>query len=153
VAFADGIREALLRINPSIGNSATLEDIVREQGWEYAKKFPHIRGMLQRLGTEVGRDMLGADVWVDYAIRNIGLEDRVIITDVRFPNEADAIRAEGGHIWRIWRPGTTAINAHESETAMDDYDVNLVIYNDSTIEQLHRTVNSYWSHFSKYEAI
>ena len=58
-----------------------------------------------------------------------------IITDVRFPNEAQAIKDRGGILIRINRDnGTRAIdvNAHLSETALDDYDgFDYVIDNDS----------------------
>lgn len=64
------------------------------------------RYALQRLGTEWGRDCC-PDLWVRYAMRKAF--DRTqqgfttVITDVRFVNEAQAIRDQGGTVWRIER--------------------------------------------------
>jgi hypothetical protein len=63
-----------------------------------------------------------------------------ILTDCRFPNEAQAVKERGGMIIRINRPGITAVNAHPSETSLDDYDFDAVIDNDGTIEDLYNKV-------------
>jgi len=70
-----------------------------------------------------------------------------IVTDVRFPNEAKAIKDRGGLVIRINRRlGQTnnniqslllnVENSHSSETALDDYAFDYTISNDSTIEEL-----------------
>ena len=61
---------------------------------------------------------------------------QVVIPDVRFPNEADAIKELGGIIWRINRHGLNGINEHRSEHAMDSYMVDHVIYNDGSLDEL-----------------
>ena len=61
---------------------------------------------------------------------------QVVIPDVRFPNEADAIKELGGIIWRINRHGLNGINEHRSEHAMDSQMVDHVIYNDGSLEEL-----------------
>jgi hypothetical protein len=62
-----------------------------------------------------------------------------IITDVRFPNEAQAIVDRGGIMIRINRTDKSRINAdHPSETALDNWDgFNYIIDNNGTIEDLH----------------
>ena len=72
------------------------------------------RRALQQLGTEWGRAM-HPDVWVRLAIRRAREYDRVVIPDVRFENEAAAIRAACGVVWRVVRPGLVAAE-HESES-------------------------------------
>ena len=65
------------------------------------------RALLEYLGTEVGRS-IHPDIWVRHMIayvqrnqgRPIDTELRLVIPDVRFPNEFDAIRRLGGEIWR-----------------------------------------------------
>lgn len=59
-----------------------------------------------------------------------------VISDVRFPNEAEAIKDRGGILIRVERnTGNTEI--HDSEIALDDYkDWNYVIDNNGTIEEL-----------------
>ena len=67
--------------------------------------------------------------WVDVLIRSIQQRPEVqvaFVTDVRFPNEADAIHAAGGLIIRLQRDRDLLIQgAHEadvSETSLDNYD-------------------------------
>jgi hypothetical protein len=58
----------------------------------------------------------------------------VVITDVRFANEAAAIRSWGGEIIRIDRPGVGPVNGHVSEAM--PFEPDEVIENDGTIEDL-----------------
>lgn len=61
-------------------------------------------------------------------------------TDVRYPNEAAWVRARGGMLWRIVRPGLEQDRTHDSETAADDIEADAVIVNGSTIDQLRMRV-------------
>ena len=70
------------------------------------------------------------------ALLDGGMPARLAISDVRFPNEADAIRAFGGLVVRVERPGVGPINGHESEIALDGYDFDLVVVNDGTLDEL-----------------
>ena len=98
--------------------------------------------MLQRFGTEVGRHMFGEDFWVDTAIDKIPDGSKVVFADVRFPNEANAIKSLGGEVWRINREGYGAANDHISEHALDNYEFDHVISNDSTIPWLHKCADT-----------
>lgn len=108
------------------------------------------RELLQKIGTEAMRDNIHTDVWVralfsDYKKKTISWDTdgnstldaypNWIITDCRFPNEADAIRDRGGYILRIDRPGT-ANGTHPSETALDDYLFDWVISNSGDLDDL-----------------
>ena len=143
VAFADPLREALLRLNPIVSNDIdgmyfTLSQMVHFHGWEGAKRYStNVRELLQRMGTEVGRQMISPTIWVDLAMRESAKHELVVITDVRFPNEADAIKAAGGVLWRIQRPYVSPANSHSSETALDDYKFDAVVENNGSIEDLH----------------
>jgi hypothetical protein len=59
-----------------------------------------------------------------------------VIADVRFPNEAEAIKERGGKVIRINRHNHGAVNTHKSEIAMDNYMFDHVLYNDGTIDDL-----------------
>lgn len=59
-----------------------------------------------------------------------------VVTDCRFPNEANAIKKCGGFIIRVTRPYTKPVNAHISEVALDDYDFDYRLHNDSDIEHI-----------------
>lgn len=147
VAFADTLRDMLYALDPvvvwySIEDEHGIDepgrrvrDIVDCIGWEKAKVvYPEIRSLLQRLGTEAGREILGDNIWVDTAMSKVS--GPTVITDVRFPNEYRAVHAQGGHLWRIVRPGKTAVNAHASETSLDGYEADATILNDGSYDDL-----------------
>ena len=136
-----------------------------------------VRMLLQHFGTEVGR-LIHRNFWVnalfaDYNPKGFyhNIDDSTndydvypnwIITDVRFPNEAEAIKERGGFIIRINRDSPCEVcsltisekrgNAcrevacprgrsdykgnHPSETSLDDYNFDYVIDNNGTIEEL-----------------
>ena len=140
-AFADRIRESLYALNPLASSHERVQEIIDRQGWEASKTtHPEIRVLLQRLGAEVGRDLLGSDIWVDLTFRSLPDGAKVVVTDCRFPNEAEAIKRIGGEIWRVHRPGTGPANTHESEIALDGYPFQRIFVNDSTVADLHQKV-------------
>ena len=136
VSFADPIREAIITLNPKLDSITHVSHRVSDYGWDVAKQDPEIRRLLQFMGTEVGRKMFGENIWIDMAFKQAEQYQRVVIADVRFPNEADAIKQRGGNVWRINRHGLNGINHHASEHAMDNYMFDHVIYNDGSLEEL-----------------
>jgi len=140
VAFADGVREVALAIDPYVvsrgGARHRLSTMVHALGWEDAKRHPEVRRLLQVIGTEAGRDIFGSDVWVNLAMRKAaGVDGPLVFTDVRFPSEADAARNLGAIVVRLERDGAGA-GDHTSETAMDDYPVAVTIINNGTVAEL-----------------
>jgi hypothetical protein len=114
-----------------------------------------VREFLQRLGTDAIRDGLHTNAWVnalmaDYiALPQVGpkiTEDNDyklpnwIITDTRFPNEAEAIKKAGGIVIRVDRPGVKPINDHPSETGLDKWDFDYKIANVSDVKALSLSV-------------
>lgn len=141
LAFADPMREALYRLNPFITVAEMLRvplaSAVDGLGWEQLKvDSPDIRPLMQRLGTEVGRNMFGQDFWVEQAIKRASAYDRVVFSDCRFVNEADAVINSDGEVWRITRPGISAANQHVSETALDNYEFTTTLDNSGSLESL-----------------
>jgi len=104
------------------------------------------RALLQTLGTEWGRRTLGTNTWVNIVHRQILELDPatrgVVITDVRFENEADYIRGNGGIICHVTRPGITPVRAHASEEGirMDGSDYKII--NDQDIYDVHKSVDT-----------
>ncbi|NUK41832.1 hypothetical protein HRW13_13255 [Streptomyces lunaelactis] len=148
-AFADKVRAMLYAVDPVVldedgdGEVWDLSCAVGCFGWDAAKeRFPRVREYLQRLGTEGGRELFGENVWVDALFRDRDTWGPTVITDVRFPNEADAIRAHGGLVVAIQRPGQTLIREadHVSENALAGYLFDDVILNDGPVSQLHDRV-------------
>jgi hypothetical protein len=151
ISFADPIREALYRLDPNIRVGemvgASLANAVDNLGWEELKRLSSdARELLQRLGTEVGREMFGKDFWVEQAMSKAKKHDKVVFADVRFPNELEAILENGGDVWRISKPGVDAVNRHLSETALDGYNFKRTIHNLSSFEELYSIVDYFISH-------
>jgi hypothetical protein len=117
------------------------------------------RDILQKLGTESVRDVFGQETWVQRCKFGMEPGKRYVIADVRFPNEADAIKAWGGYVLKIDRPSLPPIKraklpwwkwiwntnaqgpyiGHPSETALLDYEGwDDVLVNDGTLETLYR---------------
>lgn len=128
IAFADALRDVLYDLNPLVAGDTAVSEWVDHGGWEWAKGNVPVRDYLQRLGVAV-REHVDPDVWVNAALRQIEPGGRYVITDMRFPNEYDAIVAAGGEAWRVERKGVTAANAHVSETALDAHDFRHFLYN------------------------
>lgn len=72
------------------------------QGLKLVKMTP--RMLMQMLGTEFGRDMVHPNLWVN-ALMNEYKKQKWLVTDVRFPNEAKAIKDRGGILIRLDREG------------------------------------------------
>lgn len=91
------------------------------------------RYALQTLGTEWGRDMMAPDFWVRQFLiaqdtaRHIGMA--VVCDDMRFPNEAQAIKDAGGLLVKIIRPDAETHSTHASEGGLDGWAFDLVLYN------------------------
>jgi hypothetical protein len=150
VAFADKIRELLYEMDPLVMHNYMdfrLQDVIDSKGWEIAKtEFPEVRRLLQDLGVGA-RKLFGDTFWVDQVVGQFGhawwgYDKNVVITDVRFTNEAQAIKGKGGQIWRINRPGTEAINDHVSEHDLDGWDFDVVIENDSDMPALIKKIKT-----------
>jgi len=146
MAFADPIREALYRLNPEITDMSGLvygfQQAVDLFGWEDMKEyFPRYRVLMQRMGTEVGREIFGDDIWVDAAMKRMGGLENVVLADCRYPNEADAVRALGGQVWRIERDGVGPANGHTSEHAMVGYKFDGEIDNSAGLDVLYDLVD------------
>ena len=78
------------------------------------------REFLQYFGTDICRH-IKPDIWVESCINRM-LEsgtELAIVPDVRFPNEAEAIKKAGGKVIRLTR--SPHEDLHESETALNDY--------------------------------
>ena len=118
-----------------------------------------VREFLQKLGTDALRTGLHDNVWVnalmaDYVaigdnllegeVRKVREEDLIypnwIITDTRFPNEAQVIKDKGGIVIRINRPGIEPINNHPSEVGLDHWNFDYKIVNNSDLFELKENI-------------
>ncbi len=117
-----------------------LKDIAAELGWDEIKDAKG-RKLLQDLGT-IAREY-DPNIWCDILIDTLhydGCPHRIAITDCRYPNEMEAMKQwadDFNYNWitvRLERPETNTditeeSKQHHSETALDDYEFDHVIYN------------------------
>ena len=73
------------------------------------------------LGTDAVRDNVWDGTWVDYVLRSKSAADIIVISDVRFPNEVEAIRSVSGLLFKITRPGVRPRHT-VADQALVDYD-------------------------------
>lgn len=100
------------------------------------------RFAMQTLGTEWGRKTIGEDLWIQVALSRVAGLPAAVISDVRFPNEAAAIRNIGGTIIKIVRSEQPQIDGHASEASIDLIDAQYTIINNSTIQDLQAKILS-----------
>ena len=115
------------------------------------------RKVLQLLGTEAGRGVIHPQIWINALMSgykvicrlHIGLDfggvdvyPNWIVTDMRFPNELEAVKNKKGITIRINRPETDHLAGdHSSETALDNSEFDYVIDNTGTVEDLERKID------------
>lgn len=122
------------------------QEIVDAVGYVKAKELPEVRALLQRLGTDVGRNLIHPNVWADITRRAITEQQRqghnVVLTGVRYPNELDMLHRLYAATVYIDRQDehSAAARGHSSETSLKPSDFQQVIHNVGTIEQLHRMI-------------
>lgn len=98
------------------------------------------RRMMQTLGTEWGRELVHPELWVRLAEIQLDYATKMIISDVRFDNEADWVR-EHGVLIRVVRPEVELVEDHVSEKGITPRDGDLLIENSGTLVQLEKLVN------------
>ncbi|MGW3724845.1 deoxynucleotide monophosphate kinase family protein [Streptomyces sp. NPDC000851] len=157
VAFADRLKEAALKADPIIHaytsfcdeydhetEEVRLSAVVFAIGWEAAKdQYPEVRRFLQHYGQTVRE--IRPTFWVEAAfadIRAAHAQGRpVVVTDVRYTNEAEALMAAGFAVVRIERPGQTP-GQHVSEREMLDYPADWTIVNSGSLADLAQLADS-----------
>lgn len=141
LSFAHPLR-AFVRDILSIDDVQTFDQIKDKQHSLLGGKTP--RHALQTLGTEWGRNMISDTLWIDvcmYKTKHLLAQGKnVVISDVRFDNEAERIREEGGLIIKIMRPdGPHIDSAHISELGIQHALVDVFVMNEHSEEDfLHR---------------
>lgn len=111
------------------------------------------RQIMQWWGTDYRR-YTKPDYWVSQASARLHgllanrITSRVVITDLRFDNEADMITRYGGTIWQITRPGCdVAAGAHVSEVTGAAFKPSVVLHNAHDIKHLQQLVlGEFWAH-------
>ena len=141
IGFADALKEAA-RVVFGFTDAQLFGDKKSELD-PYWKLTP--RDVLQRMGTEAMRGEFGDDLWVR-AVERVVLDGRDhVITDVRFPSEAEAIKRWGGKTIRLIRDKADGAKGgnptHPSETALAGWQGwDWILYNNGTLAELHENI-------------
>ena len=133
LAFADPLKAMLRALMEAQGAPAV--DVARYlEGEDKESSCPYLGGAsprfaLQTLGTEWGRQLIAGDLWTGALTRAAREHGRVVVTDIRFPNEVACVRAMGGRVYRVMRPSLPPPDAHASEALVDGLEVDAEIPN------------------------
>jgi hypothetical protein len=100
------------------------------------------RHLMQTLGTEWGRNCVHTELWVKVALARAAAAQRpVVIDDMRFPNEMEAVRAAGGVCLQIVRPGVERKTSHPSEGQLDNARFDCTLVNSGSEDDLYAAID------------
>ena len=146
VSFASPLKRMLGIFLSSAGyGHSHIENMLFEQKEEKIPEFGVTpRHLMQTLGTEWGRECIGPDVWVDVWKSSVqkwldgGLN--VVVDDMRFPNEWEAVKSLEGECWYVTRPRIHHESEHASEGALNDHGFDRRLINDGKLPDLYNQV-------------
>ena len=150
-SFAEGLKKTLLKLFPQVqnrhlyGSEADKMEVI--PGLTIPGK-PHACGrwLMQFFGTECCRAIYGG-IWANQLAVRAAMQYKkiTITTDLRFKNEAEVIKNNGGITIKIDR-NTESTDEHQSENDLKDYnDWDLIIDNNGSIDSLRAQA---WDHFN-----
>lgn len=143
IAFADPVKEVCrtaFRIEHKWFRDRELKSTVHPK-WGITP-----REMMQKVGTDMFRSF-DPNIWIKYVQHELmfhyGKVKFLVVSDVRFENEADMVRNLGGKIWHIQGRGEDGVgDSHSSEAGVSILEGDHVILNDGTLADLHATTRS-----------
>lgn len=144
IAFADPIYEGLA-VMLGLPEAALRSRASKEAPLAGLGRSP--RQLLQTLGTDWGRQMVSPDIWLQAAFwrwekASAAGHGVIVVPDVRFANEARLIHDQGGEVWLIHRPNLEPVAAHVSEAGLPLGQIDRLLVNDGSVEQLRERVGA-----------
>ncbi|QKJ67458.1 hypothetical protein HQN60_12500 [Deefgea piscis] len=105
--------------------------------WEIEARMPRApRWIMQRWG-DYRRALFGADYFlIELANKIAEIDGHIVVSDVRFDNEAQQLNQLGAWLWQIQRPNLTAVTHHASEQGIKSGWIDCDINNSGTIDHL-----------------
>jgi dephospho-CoA kinase len=135
--FADPIRQMLLPLGIDMRSDywqSRKEEVIAALGVSP-------RRMMQTLGTEWGRQLINKDLWLILAQQELlRLGPGMVVSDVRFENEAEWVRRMGGRIIHLDRPQAKSVESHASEAGVKREPGDIVIHNTGSLAELQQKV-------------
>lgn len=112
-------------------------------------RTPFSRWMMQIVGTEIGRVGIDPDLWVKKWAEMYDPSVPTVVPDMRFLNEAKAVSALGGRLWRVVRTDAEEKNvqgvehgkAHASEVEAEKIIQDVLIAVPTGIHFIHQAVD------------
>ncbi|MCK4648884.1 AAA family ATPase [bacterium] len=144
------------------GKTAVADRLVKKYGYKRYAVADEVKKIAMRLFTmkekdrkllqDIGFKMreIRPSVWIDFLVDQIRGKDKIVVDDIRYPNEHEALKKEGFKMIRVVadreicikrlteRDGTAAIERldDESETAMDDVDIENILNGSLPLEKM-----------------
>lgn len=106
------------------------------------------RRLMQTLGTGWGRQMIAHDLWLILARRRIAHLTAqaarqhiagIVISDLRYDDDADFVRQLGGTVWHVIR-AARPVAAHCSEAGITPQPGDRTLDNTGTLDQLEACI-------------
>ena len=140
LAFADPLRAgvaAFLGKDPEAVFSDSRKDQPLRPDWP-AHVTPRL--LLQSVGTQGVRNHVDPNFWIWLAADKYAqATESVVVTDVRFEEEAEWVRSQGGKIWRLVRnraADISGLQSHVSEQGISSHPDDVTLYNNQSLDQL-----------------
>ena len=105
------------------------------------------RLFLQLLGTEAMREGLHVNTWVNALLSDFRPGEQWLITDVRFPNEYNAVKEWEGLKVKVIRNVEDSGDKHASETSLENFEFDYVIDNGGTLTDLVINVEEFLKYY------
>ena len=101
------------------------------------------RQILQEIGTDYCRKNYGEDIWIKRMKYELSKskDTNIVISDIRFPNEAEAVREMGGYLIKIIRNNIEISDKHISEQLIETISFNNSIKNDGTFQEYKNKID------------
>lgn len=159
------------------GKTAVADHLIKKYGYERYSVADEVKRIAVRLFKmkekdrkllqDIGFQMraIRPSIWIDFLVDQIKGKDRVVVDDIRYPNEYQALKREGFKIVRVAadrevcikrlteRDGTAAIERldDESETAMDNVKIENVLDGNLSLEEMLAQLDELLMSLSKTE--
>lgn len=131
-SFADPIRDMIKALGVDMSNPYWIEHKEAPVPWLGASP----RRLMQTLGTEWGRQMIREDIWLQMAAHVFKVNGPgMVVSDVRFENEAAWVREHGGLIIHIRRSSAPKVASHISEAGVAVAEGDALVHNEGTIQE------------------
>lgn len=160
-ALADPLKEGICKTVFGF----TDEQLYTQLGKEKIDDFWYVspREVMQFVGTDLFREQMGKllpvaekEFWLEVfrkkrndLIKKLGYVPNMVVTDIRFKNEAEFIQRHGGIIWKVQRDVGSHVQflsdptrSHISEQEqLEITNIDELIMNNGTIEELEQKID------------